>query len=428
MRVCFFTLGCKVNQNETGALQQLFHEHGYDIIDGEDIADVYVVNSCTVTATGDKKSLQWLRRAKRNNPNAITVLTGCYPQAFPEKAKDAEADIITGNSNRNSILTHIKTFMKTSTKIVDIMPHLPENGFEQLPVNNLTNHTRAFMKIQDGCNRACSYCIIPTARGKVRSLAPETVIEQCAELSRKGFKEVVISGINLSCYGIDIGTDFASIIERISYIDGIERIRLGSIEPDLLPLDTLVRLSKIKKLCPQFHLSLQSGCDRTLKRMNRMYTSGEYLEIITSMRSLFPTATFTTDVIVGFPDETQEEFIESMEFVKRCNFLKVHVFSYSVRQKTPAATMPNQIPNEVKSARNKQLTAETNLVRADILKNLNGTTETVLLEKAIETGLYTGYTSTYIPVLVETHTHKQGDIVTIKLGEFQNGRCQTTVI
>ena len=432
MRVTFFTLGCKVNQNETGALQQLFYENGYDVQHDENNADVYVVNSCTVTSVGDKKSLQWLRRAKKENPDAITVLTGCYPQAFPEKATYDNADIITGNTNRTSIIRHIDTFLQNKKKIVDIIPHLPTEKFEVLPMNNILNHTRAFMKIQDGCNRRCTFCIIPTARGKVRSLPVDEVIKQANDLVNKGFKEIVITGINLSHYGIDINYDFASILELLDNIDGIKRIRLGSIEPDLLPDETLLRLSKLKKLCPQFHLSLQSGCDATLKRMHRMYNSTEYFTIISKIRKLFKNATFTTDVIVGFPGETEDEFNVSVEFIKKCKFLKVHVFSYSVRQKTPAANFSNQIPNEIKSFRNKCLSKEVNAVRNDMLDSLIGTTETVLLEKPIFTAKdgevsYTGYTTTYIPVIVKSKIHKQGDIVRVKLGKFINDKCETTL-
>ncbi len=427
MRVCFFTLGCKVNQNETNSLMQLFFENGFDVVDNQ-TADIYVVNSCTVTSTGDKKSLQWLRRAKRDNPNAITVLTGCYPQAFPDKAKECGADIVTGNTNRNNIIAHIKKHLLTKKQIVDIQPHIENEHFEQLPTQTFSKNTRAFMKIQDGCNRQCAYCIIPTARGRVRSLSVDQVIKSATQLVKNGYKEIVFTGINLSCYGIDIGTDFAQIMQRISEISGLERIRLGSIEPDLLPYDTLVALSKIEKLCPQFHLSLQSGCDKTLKSMNRMYTSDEYFTILSDMKKLFKNATFTTDVIVGFPQETEQDFEQSVEFVEKCKFLKVHVFSYSIREGTKAAEMPNQIDSQTKQKRSKILTQRANTVRENLLKEMVNTTESVLLEKPLDDGTFTGYTKTYVPVLVKAPNHKQGDIVSVKLVEFENNKFTATLI
>lgn len=430
MKVSFYTLGCKVNQNETGALQQLFYENGFEVVDGADAADVYVVNSCTVTSGGDKKSRQWLRRCKRENPGAVTVLTGCYPQAFPEEADGiTEADIITGSNARHRLVANVQQFLKDGVRIIDIVPHAAGEAFEELPAENFMHHTRAFMKIEDGCNRRCAYCIIPKARGAVRSRAPESVLAELAALVQSGYKEVVLSGINLSCYGNDNGSSLAEIVERAAEVEGLERIRLGSVEPDLLSEETLVRLSKIDKLCCQFHLSLQSGCDATLKRMNRLYTAQEYAAVVRRMRELFDRPVFTTDVIVGFPGESEEEFAASKAFVEQLEFLKVHVFSYSRRPGTVAAEMDGQIDESVKAQRSKAMIAAADAVRAEIIRrDWESTTEEVLLERPVSASAFTGYTKSYIPVVVSAPGHKQGEIVQVTLGEFDGTRCVATLL
>ena len=321
-------MGCKVNQNETGALQQLFFENGYEIVGPEDAADVYIVNSCTVTAGGDKKSRQWLRRCKRETPAAVTVLTGCYPQAFPTEAEAVtEADIVTGTRMRSKLVADVQQFLQTGERVVDIAAHTTNELFEELPSEQPLGHTRAFLKIEDGCNRACAYCIIPKARGRVRSRGLDNVLAELHHLAAEGYREVVLSGINLCCYGRDIGSSLAEVVELAAAVPGIERIRLGSVEPDLLPDETLQRLAAVPKLCPQFHLSLQSGCVKTLQAMNRHYTPAQYAEVIRKMRALFDRPVFTTDVIVGFPGESEADFAESLAFVQQIEFLKVHVFS-----------------------------------------------------------------------------------------------------
>ncbi|MDD3429747.1 MAG: tRNA (N(6)-L-threonylcarbamoyladenosine(37)-C(2))-methylthiotransferase MtaB [Oscillospiraceae bacterium] len=434
MRVCFNTLGCKVNQNETGALMQLFFENGFEIVNdsGEGApADVYIVNSCTVTAGGDKKSRQWLRRCKRANPAAVTVLTGCYPQAFADACKDIEeADIITGTVNRSRLAAHVLQFMQDGKKIIDIVPHQKGEAFEVLPSEQFQDegHTRAFLKIEDGCNRQCAYCIIPKARGNVRSRPAESIIEELNGLAAHGYREVVLSGINLTFYGRDCDSNLAEIVEKAAAVEGIDRIRLGSIEPDMLSDDILVRLAAVKKLCPQFHLSLQSGCNATLKRMNRHYTAEEYFAVVTRMRQLWAAPTFTTDVIVGFPGETEEEFAASLEFVKKLEFLKVHAFSYSRRPGTAAAEMPEQIDEQTKTVRNRILTQQADLVRQAVIARFAGCTEEVLLEKPISKDLFTGYTRTYIPALVKSKGGKQGQIVTVKINTMDGDRCLTDVL
>ncbi len=428
MKVCFFTLGCKVNQHETGALQEMFRRRGHTVCTDKESADIYVVNSCTVTASGDKKSLQWLRRAKRANPQAITVLTGCYPQAFPAMAASAPADIIVGNADRSTLVDRVERFAADRQPVVDILPHHTGELFEELPAAQPEGHTRAFLKIEDGCNRFCAYCIIPYARGRVRSRSEESVLAELRELTARGYREFVLSGINLSCYGSDIGTDLAALIEKAAAVPGVERIRLGSLEPDLVSDETWQRLAAIPQLCPQFHMSLQSGCDATLRRMRRHYTAADYAALLKKLRSWFDDPAFTTDVIVGFPGETDAELEESLRFVTACRFLKVHVFSYSIRPGTPAAEFPDQVPEEVKSARSKALSDAVEQVRAELLEEHTGSTDTVLLEKPDADGCFTGYTRRYIPVRVAAPGHAQGEIVSVRLGTMTEGRCTAELL
>ncbi len=428
MKVCFFTLGCKVNQHETGAMQELFRRRGYTICRDDEPADIYIVNSCTVTAVGDKKSLQWLRRAKRSNPQAITVLTGCYPQAYPGQAAAAPADIIVGNADRCTLVDRVERFAAGRQPVVDIVAHGAGERYEELPAAQPEGHTRAFLKVEDGCNRFCAYCVIPYARGRVRSRSEESVLDELQLLTAQGYREFVLSGINLSCYGNDTGTDLATLVEKAAALPGVERIRLGSLEPDLVSDATWQQLAAIPQLCPQFHLSLQSGCDATLRRMRRHYTAADYAALLERLRSLFDDPAFTTDVIVGFPGETDADFAESLRFVQSCRFLKVHVFSYSIRPGTPAADFPDQIPEDVKATRSHTLSCAADAVRADELTRLCGTTDTVLLEKPDKNGLYTGYTRRYIPVRVAAPQHTQGQIVAIRLGAEENGRCAAELL
>lgn len=430
MKVSFYTLGCKVNQNETGALAQLFYENGFEVVTGAEQADVYVVNSCTVTAGGDKKSRQWLRRCKRENPGAVTVLTGCYPQAFPEEAAGVtEADVVTGASARAQLVADVEKFLRTGQRVVHIVPHTHTEQFEELPMERQAGHTRAFMKIEDGCDRHCAYCIIPTARGHVRSRSPESVLAELSALVKNGYREVVLSGINLCCYGTDNGSSLAEIVEKAAQVEGLQRIRLGSVEPDLLSEDTLRRIAKIEKLCCQFHLSLQSGCDTTLKRMNRLYTADEYRQRLAQMRSLFDRPVFTTDVIVGFPGETEEEFCESMAFVESMRFLKVHVFSYSRRAGTVAYSLPNQVSEQQKAERSRRMIAAAEKVRSDLIcSEWTGRQEEVLLEQPVSSGYFSGYTKSYIPVVIKAPGRRSGEIVPCLLGEFDGTRCQATAL
>lgn len=427
-KVCFYTLGCKVNQHETGALQELFCQRGYSVVSPDEAADIYIVNSCTVTAGGDKKSLQWLRRAKRENPDAVTVLTGCYPQAFPAAAADAPADIVLGNTRRTALVDRVETFLRDRQPLVQIDAHAAGERFEELPVFGLTGHTRAFLKVEDGCNRFCAYCVIPIARGRVRSRPIESVVAELRTLCARGYSEFVLSGINLSCYGTDSGEGLAGLVEAAAALPGVRRLRLGSLEPDLVSDETWRRLAAVPQLCPQFHLSLQSGCDDTLRRMRRHYTAAEYAALLDRLRELFDRPALTTDVIVGFPGETQAEFAESLRFVEGCGFLKVHVFGYSVRPGTAAADFPDQVPEAEKTLRSHRMAEATDAVRHTVLTGFLGTQEEVLLEKPCPDGRFTGYTRRYAPVLVVAPGHSQGDIVPVRLRRLCDGRCEAEVL
>ena len=432
MRVTFYTLGCKVNQNETGALAQLFEENGYTVVANEESADVYIVNSCTVTNFGDQKSRKWLRRAKRENPGAVTVLTGCYPQAFPEEAAEiAEADVVTGSGNRRAILADVQKVLDgEAERVVDIRPHEKGEQFEELPMDKFAEHTRAFVKVEDGCNRRCAYCVIPRARGPVRSRDEASILDELRRLADAGYKEVVLTAISLPSYGTDSGTSLAELIEKAAAVPGIERIRLGSLDPDMLHDEDIHRMAAVKKLCPQFHLSLQSGCDKTLRAMRRPYTTAQYAEIADKLREAFgaENVSFTTDVIVGFPGETEEDFEASMAFVTGMRFLKVHVFPYSRREGTAAYDFPDQLPEHEKEARSRRMTAAVEEVRAAEVCAVQGRTASVLLETPLSATMFTGYTRQYLPVLVNAPGCKTGDIVEVILGEWDGKRCRAAIV
>ena len=329
MRVCFYTLGCKVNLNETEALEQLFRRSGFTVVPDGQPADVYIVNSCTVTNFGDQKSRKWLRHAKRENPGAVTVLTGCYPQAFPEQAAGLlEADLVCGNTDRRAILDHVMQLLNGHERIVAVTPHTRGEAFEEMPVDRFETHTRAFIKVEDGCNRRCAYCIIPKARGPVRSRPISSILAELRQLAGAGYREVVLSAISLPSYGTDTGTDLYELVEQCAGVEGIQRIRLGSLDPDMLTPEGIRRLAAVDKLCPQFHLSLQSGCDATLRRMRRPYTTAQYLDVVRQLRQAYAgrPVSFTTDCICGFPGESEEDFVRSCGFLEEVGFLRVHVF------------------------------------------------------------------------------------------------------
>ncbi|MBQ1951184.1 MAG: tRNA (N(6)-L-threonylcarbamoyladenosine(37)-C(2))-methylthiotransferase MtaB, partial [Clostridia bacterium] len=357
MRVAFHTMGCKVNQYETQAMRRMLEQAGHETLefsaDNAD-CDALVINSCTVTGESDRKLRQLLRRFRRQLPaDAILVLTGCTPQAYPDKSAHSEADIVLGNAARQELLPQLEAYFTHKQRIVSVPPHTKE--YEPLEIDAFQGRTRAFIKIEDGCNRFCSYCIIPYARGRVRSRAPEDIRAELERLAANGYKEVVLVGINLTAYGQDCGLTIADAVDAACAVPGIERVRLGSLEPDFITDETIARMKAQPKLCPQFHLALQSGCDATLKRMNRHYTTAEYADLAQRLREHFPDCALTTDIMVGFPGETEEEFASTCRFMERIAFSRVHVFAYSRRPGTVADRLPNQVNNADKSVRSKKM-------------------------------------------------------------------------
>ena len=430
MRVCFYTLGCKVNLNETEALEQLFRRNGFTIVPEGEAADVFIVNSCTVTNFGDQKSRKWLRRAKRENPGAVTVLTGCYPQAFPEEAGQfMEADLVCGNGDRKAILDNVRKLLDGHERIVAIPPHTRGELFEELPVERFETHTRAFIKVEDGCNRQCAYCVIPRARGPVRSRSEASILAELNQLAGAGYREVVLSAISLPSYGLDTGTNLVELVEKCAQVEGIQRIRLGSLDPDMLSDEAIARLAAVDKLCPQFHLSLQSGCSATLRRMRRVYTAEQYAEVVAKLRAAYGDRpiSFTTDCICGFPGESQADFKESCRFLEKIGFLKVHVFPYSRRSGTPAYDFPDQIHEREKQARSRAMNEVAERVRTQVLATLEGTEDEVLLETALSATLFTGYTRLYVPVVVSAPGHVSGEIVRVRLGKYDGERVQAAL-
>lgn len=424
MKVKFLTLGCKVNQYESQAMLEALERQGFTPAGDGEQADVLVVNSCTVTAQSDQKARQSLRRLKRQNPAAVTVLTGCWPQAFPAEAQRLEeADIVLGNARRRELGEKILEYLSTKQRIVDIAPHTPGESFEPLRVQGLAGHTRAFLKIEDGCERYCAYCIIPYARGRVRSKPLDDLRTEVEGLASQGYREVVLTGINLPAYGQDIGLSLCDAVDAACQTEGIRRVRLGSLEPERLTPDVIERMRAQEKLCPQFHLSLQSGCNATLRRMHRHYTSGEYARIVEDLRAAFPNCAITTDVMVGFPGETEEEFRESLEFCRGIGFAKVHVFAYSRRPGTVADRAPNQVANAEKERRSHILSEAMEKARLEFLQSQIDRTEDVLFERKIAPGVWEGLTANYTPVRVECSCKLSGAILPVHITEARDGYC-----
>lgn len=423
MKAKIITLGCKVNQYESEAMLQSLLDGGFRKAEGEP-ADVVVLNSCTVTATSDQKVRQTLRRAKKDNPGAVMVLTGCMPQAFPEEAEAfTDADIVLGTANRASLLPHILTYLDAKQRIVDIAPHENGEAFEKMNVRRFSERTRAFLKIQDGCNRFCSYCIIPYARGRVRSKPLEDLRAETEELAQNGYRELVLTGINLSAYGQELGLHLCDAVEAACAVDGVERVRLGSLEPEQLSDDVIERLSRQEKLCPQFHLSLQSGCDETLARMNRHYTTAEYRRIVRKLREVFPNAAITTDIMVGFAGETPEEFEASLAFAGEICFAKTHVFAYSRRPGTRAYDMPGQCANQVKEERSHRMIAVSRDSQQAFFQAQLGRTEEVLFEREKEQNVYEGYTRNYTPVLAVSPKDIRGELLPVTISGISGEAC-----
>ena len=418
-KIAFITLGCKVNLYDTEAMAELFTEKGYEVVDFEEYADVYLINTCTVTNLGDKKSRQMIRRAKRINPNSVVVATGCYAQvASEEVAKIEGINIVIGTKNRSEIVETVENYVTENGVVNNVSDIMGEKEFEPLQISRLTNRTRAYIKIQEGCNRYCTYCIIPYARGPIRSRKPEEVVEEVKKLAENGFKEVVLTGIHVASYGLDLGNiTLADIIEKVHSVDGIERIRFSSMEPLAIDNEFVARMSKLPKVCDHYHLSLQSGCNRTLKRMNRKYNAEQYAEACERLRNAFPNVAITTDIIVGFPDETEEDFKESLAFAERMKLDKIHTFPYSPKKGTPAAKMKNQISGDVKSQRSKEMIALSDKMNIDFLNNNIGKTVPVLFED-MENGFWQGHTTNYIKVLAKSDENLNNKIVDVKLDKI----------
>lgn len=414
------TLGCKVNQYETDAMEQMLCRAGYEKVDFRDAADIYIINTCSVTNMADRKSRQMIHRAKKKNPEGIVVACGCYIQAQADQHADFDEniDLIIGNNKKKDIVTILDEYYRDNIKtaVIDIN-HTDE--YEELSIETVNEHTRAYLKIQDGCNQFCSYCIIPYVRGRIRSRKPEHVLEEVRNLSKNGYKEVVLTGIHLSSYGKDLEEgSLIEVIEEINKIEGIERIRLGSLEPRIITEEFAERLGKVEKICPHFHLSLQSGCDETLKRMNRHYSIEEYEHSLALLRKAFHEPALTTDVIVGFAGETEEEFAETVKALERMNLYEMHIFKYSVRKGTRAEKMPNQVPEQKKTERSNVLLAMTARHKEAYEAQWVGQEEEILAEEFVEFEGKTylvGHTKRYVKVGIETKEDLTGQMVPVKI-------------
>ncbi len=424
-RAALHNLGCKVNAYETEAMQQLLEKAGYEIVPFEDEADVYVVNTCSVTGVADKKSRQMLHRARKRNPAAAVVAVGCYAQIAGERLLEGgSADILLGNNRKGELIEALDRFFQKRESEARITDIASERCCETLGIDRAAEHTRACIKIQDGCNQFCSYCIIPYARGRVRSRAPEDVVREAETLAGNGCKEIVLTGIHLSSYGCERperkGDELIGLIERLDRVDGILRIRLGSLEPRIVTEEFAGRLAGLKTVCPHFHLSLQSGCDRTLKRMNRRYTAAEYEECCRILRRHFDNPAITTDVIVGFPGETEEEFSETLDLVRRVRFYELHVFPYSRRENTRAASMPEQVPEAVKRRRSAAL-IELGREGAEAYRDsLKGKDRDIIPEESVRIGeetYLTGYTREYVRAAVTEAEGRKGQLIRGRIRE-----------
>ena len=420
MKVFFETFGCKVNMYETSAMTQLFEKAGYERTGLLEEADVVVINSCTVTENSDRKARAFVRKARSVAPDAVLLLCGCFSQAFPDKARELSPDILMGTTDRRDTVKAVQAYLADHAP-QDLVHSFNNRTFEPLEAEELVEHTRAFLKIQDGCEKYCSYCAIPKARGPVRSLPLAEVRRQCENLAKNGYKEIVLCGINLSAYGIDLGIDLGDAVLACSEVEEVVRIRLSSLECDIMTDEMLHKFASCDKFCPQFHLSLQSGCDRTLRRMNRHYTSAEYYAICEKIRAPFQNPTFTTDIIVGFPGETDEDFNESVDFCRRVGFLRAHVFPYSRRRGTMADNLPDQIPRAEKERRSRIMISNMKERSSDILNEFIGKNVRVILEQSDGNG-YSGYSDRYLPCRVygdqlEPHQVVEGTVEAIRHGE-----------
>lgn len=423
MKVQFYTLGCKVNQYESEAMGELFEKRGYTVVGEDEPADIVIINSCTVTAESNRKTRQTVRKARRKNSQAVIVLTGCMAQAFPdEAAKIVEADIVVGNKNEDKIPDLCERFIAERKAMHIFEEHETGEKITDFTVTGFSEHTRSYIKIEDGCNRFCSYCIIPYARGRVRSKSVGAIAAEAEGLSRSGYKEIVLVGINLSAYGQDTGAGLCDAVLAAAAPEGIERVRLGSLECDQISDDALLKLSECKEFCPQFHLSLQSGCDRTLREMNRKYDTAFYRDLVERIRRIFPDASITTDIMVGFPGESDEDFKESCDFVRETGFARSHVFIYSEREGTPAARRHDAVDKSVRAERAHIMGDICRQCERDFLKAQCGKTEKVLFETEID-GYWEGYTRNYTRVKVKSAGDLEGKILPVVLTAANEDYC-----
>lgn len=428
-KAALHNLGCKVNAYETEAMQELLEQNGYEIVPFQEGADIYIINTCTVTNMADRKSRQMIHRAKKMNPDAIVVAAGCYVQAQENSDKIDECiDIVIGNNKKQNLIEILEEYEQkrkeadgvfVRQEVIDIN-HTKE--YEELHLTKTAEHTRAYIKVQDGCNQFCTYCIIPYMRGRVRSRRKEEVVEEVSALASNGYKEVVLTGIHLSSYGVDFEEKetLLSLIQAVHAIEGIERIRLGSLEPRIITEEFASALSALPKICPHFHLSLQSGCEETLKRMNRRYSAEEYFEKCMLLRKYFENPALTTDIIVGFPGETEEEFEESRAFVEKVNFYETHIFKYSKRQGTKAAVMPNQVPEPEKTKRSNMLLALDERNRKAYEEQFSGKETEILVEEQMEKDgktYWIGHTKEYIRLAILSDENLSGRLLKVTVGK-----------
>lgn len=422
-KVAFHTLGCKVNAYETEAMTRMFEEQGYTVVPFQEQADIYIVNTCTVTNMADRKSRQMLHRARKMNPQALIVAVGCYVQADWQRVQEDEAiDVVIGNNQKSQVVSIVQQAAIEKSAVIDIN-HTHE--YESMEIDTTTEHTRAYVKVQDGCNQFCSYCLIPYVRGRIRSRSLSDTVEEVTRLAKNGYKEIVLTGIHLSSYGVDLAKNgeemnLLTLIVQLHQIDGIERIRLGSLEPRIITEEFVKTLAALPKICGHFHLSLQSGCDSVLKRMNRYYTTEEYREKCRILRKYLHNPAITTDVIVGFPGETEEEFASTCAFLKEIRLAEAHVFKYSRRKGTVADRMPGQVQEKIKTLRSNQVIQLTDQTTADYRKSWIGKEAQVLFEEQLQIQgktCWVGHTKEYVKVFLEDDRDLENHILTVTLGQ-----------
>ena len=422
-KAAFYTLGCKVNQYETEAMIESFEKAGYETVEYTDYSDVYVINTCTVTNMSDRKSRQIIRRALELNPDAFIAVVGCYSQIAPREVLEIPGvRLVVGTNERSRIVELVESTRSKEGKLSLVNDIMEVREFEEMSIKNYKSRTRAFLKIQEGCDQYCTYCIIPYARGHIRSRKPDSIIAEVEELARSGFREVVLTGIYVAAYGKDLGnTSFIEIIERVHEVDGIERIRMSSVDPNVMTDEFIARLRNLPKICRHFHLSLQSGCDETLKRMNRKYNTEEYKKVAGKLREVFPDVALTTDLIVGFPGETEEEFKKTVEFVEDISFSAMHIFKYSPREGTPASKYKSQVKPQIKDERSKLITSIAEKNEEKFKRGFIGRSMKVLYEHPFnkKDTLFEGLTDNYIRVVSESQEDIKGKIIETALLELK---------